>query len=147
MIDPHVKALCNEFGITIVERNRYPEIGQTRAPETLRRILKRFGEGHLRLVLTTLRETSNNAILLDEVGLWMCSDMIRACRHIVEQRAGDWLATWDAIPAGELQYLCQDLRGIVPQRFALGGMIYERLYRRFGPNADQLDLLDDRRSA
>jgi len=26
-------------------------------------------------------------------------------------------------------------------------MLYERVVRRFGPNADQLDLLDDRRGA
>ena len=142
MIDPRVQSLCDEFSIRIVDRHRYPEIGETRATETLARIMRRHGEGHLRLVLSTLRETANNAILLDEVGLWAASDMIRACQRIVEDRAGDWLATWDAIPAGELQFICQDLAGVV-----LGGMIYERIYRRFGPNADQLDLLDDRRRA
>jgi hypothetical protein len=75
----------------------------------------------------------------------MVSDMVRACQALIEREAGAWLETWDRIPAGELQFMCQDLRGLIPQRFALGGMVYERLYRRFGPNADQLDLLDDRR--
>ncbi|NTS31289.1 hypothetical protein HQ945_08475 [Phyllobacterium sp. BT25] len=112
---------------------------------TLERIARRFGEGHLRLVLSTLAETANNKLLLDEVGLWMASDMIRACRSIVENRTGDWLETWDAMPVGELQFITHDLSGVVSQRHALGGMVYERLYRRFGPNSDQLDLLDDRR--
>lgn len=146
-IDPRVSAMCQEFGIRIVDRHRYPEIGETRAVETLARIMRRHGEAHLRLVLSTLRETANNALLLDEVGLWMASDMIRACHRLVEERAGDWLETWDAIPAADLQFICQDLAGFVPQRYALGGMIYERIYRRFGKNADQLDLLDDRRRA
>jgi hypothetical protein len=146
-VDPRVQSLCDEFEIRIVDKHRYPEVGETRATETLARIMRRHGEAHLRLVLSTLRETANNAILLDEVGLWMASDMVRACQRILEQRAGDWLETWDAIPAGELQFICQDLTGVIPQRYALGGMIYERLYRRFGPNADQMDLLDDRRRA
>lgn len=84
-------------------------------------------------------------LLLDELGLWMASDMIRACRNIVENRTGDWLETWDAMPVGELQFITHDLSGVVSQRHALGGMVYERLYRRFGPNSDQLDLLHDRR--
>jgi len=140
-----VHEICAEFGITIVDGHRYPEIGQTRAVATLERILRRHGEGHLRLVLTTLAETANNKVLLDEVGLWMASDMIRACAGIVEARAADWLHAWDQMPVGELQFICQDLRGIVPQRTALGGMVFERLYRRFG--SAQIDLFDDRRSA
>lgn len=142
MINPRVRELCREFEIRIVDKHRCPDVGETRATETL---VLRHGEAHLRLVLSTLWETANNAILLDEVGLWMASDMVRACERIIEERAGDWLETWDAITAGELQFICQDLAGVIPQRYALGGMVYERLYRRFGPNAAQMDLLDDRR--
>lgn len=145
MIDPRVSALCQEFGVKIVPAHIYPQIRETRAPETLRRIINRHGMEHARLVLSTLAETSNNAVLLDEVALWMCSDMLRALPLVVEHQASDWLATWDAMPVGQLQFVTQDLSGIVPQRHALGGMVYERLYRRFGPNAEQLDLLDDRR--
>lgn len=138
-----VYRLCAEFGIRIVDPRRYPRIGETRAVETMARILRRHGENHLRLVLMTLAETANNKALLDEVGLWMASDMVcaRGAGHIDEA----WLKLWDAMPVGELQFMCQDLRGLVPQRHALNGMVYERIYRQFGPNADQLDLLDDRR--
>ncbi|WP_246272619.1 hypothetical protein [Phyllobacterium pellucidum] len=140
-----VASIAAEYGVTLIDGRRYPELGETRAVATLERIARRFGEGHLRLVLSTLAETANNKLLLDEVGLWMASDMIRACRSIVENRTGDWLETWDAMPVGELQFITHDLSGVVSQRHALGGMVYERLYRRFGPNSDQLDLLDDRR--
>jgi len=145
IIPAHIQSLCDEYGIRIIDKHRYPEPGETRAVETLARIYRRHGEGHLRLVLSTLMEAGNHKLLLDEVGLWMVSDMVCACQALIEREAGAWLETWDHIPAGELQFMCQDLRGLIPQRFALGGMVYERLYRRFGPNADQLDLLDDRR--
>lgn len=141
-----VHQICAEFGITIIDGHRYPELGETRALVTLERIMRRHGEGHLRLVLSTLAETANNKVLLDEVGLWMASDMIRACASIVERRAADWLQAWDQMPVGELQFVCQDLRGVIPQRYALAGMVFERLYRRFGPDAAQFELFDDRRS-
>ena len=99
MIDPRVQALCDEFSITIVPSNHYPEPGQTRAPETIRLILDRWGMDHARLVMNTLAETANNRACLNEVGFWMTSDMVRFGRRIIAERAGDWLETWDAIPA------------------------------------------------
>ncbi|PYE89608.1 hypothetical protein C7477_103116 [Phyllobacterium leguminum] len=145
MIDPRVKAICDEYCIKIIDPRRYPEIGETRAVATMERILRNFGEDHFRLVMSTLAETANNKALLDEYGLWMASDLIHACRAIIDKDASAWLELWDAIPLGQLQYIAQDLSGITPQRHALSGMVFERIYRRFGPNADQLDLLDDRR--
>ena len=145
IVPARIQQLCDEYGVRIVEKHRYPEPGETRAIATIDRIWRRYGEDHIRLVFSTLVETANNKLLLDEAGLWMASDMVRKCRELIEKRAGDWLTVWDTIPGGELQFVCQDLSGIVPQRYALGGMIYERIYRRFGPNADQLDMLDDRR--
>lgn len=140
-IPDHIQRLCDEFSIEIIGKSRYPIPGQTRAVETLARIYRRFGEVHLRMVLTTMRETANNHALLDEVGLWMASDMVRVRGE--SNINSDWLALWDVMDVGPLQALAQDLAGIIPVRYALGGMIYERVHRRFGPK--QLDLLDDRR--
>lgn len=147
MKHPEIHALCAEYGIKVIDRHRYPDIGETRAVETLARIMRRYGEGHLRMVLTTLAETANNKAALDEVGLWAASDMVVAWSNVVEQRAGDWLAAWDAMPVGELQHRNQKLSGIISQRFALGGQLHERLYAWFGPHAAQPDLLDDRRQS
>ncbi|MDO9417014.1 hypothetical protein [Pararhizobium sp.] len=146
-VDPRVERICTEYGIRIVDARRYPEIGETRAVATMDRILKNFGEDHFRMVLTTLAETSNNKALLDEYGLWMASDMVMACRGIVEANTSDWLELWDALPLGQLQFIAQELSGICPQRHVLSGMVYERVFRRFGPNAAQTDLFDDRRQA
>ena len=139
--------LCAEFSIEIIGKSRYPEPGQTRATETIARILRRHGEPHMRMVLTTLRETANNHVLLDEVGLWSASDMVLACPEIVEQRAGDWLDLWDKLPVGPLQATAQQLAGVLPVRYALDGMLFERIVGRFGPNFRQPDLFDDRRAA
>ena len=147
MIDPCVSALCAEYEIEIIGKSRYPEPGQTRAVETIARILRRHGEDHIRLVLTTLRETANNHALLDEVGLWAASDMIRACPTIVEGRAGEWLELFDSMPVGPLQAIAQQLSGVVPVRYALGGMLYERIEGTFGRRAVEPDLFDDRRQA
>jgi hypothetical protein len=135
LTDPRVQALCDELGIKIVDRHRYPEPGEARAVETLARIIRRHGEGHLRLVLSTLAETDNNKGQLDEVLFWAASDMVRACPEILERRAGDWLTMWDVCPLGELQFIAQDLRGVVPLIFAFVGMLYERVVKAFGPRA------------
>ncbi|WP_081871210.1 hypothetical protein [Nitratireductor basaltis] len=114
---------------------------------TLDRIYRKYGEGHLRLVLTTIREAGNNLLLMDETGFWAVSDMVRKCQPLIDRDASALLELWDVMPSGERQFVAQDLRGIVPIRFALNGMLYERIVKRFGPNAEQLDLLDDRRDA
>ena len=142
-VHPIVAALCLEFGIIIIPPTRYPELRETRATETMARILRRFGEVHLRMVLRTLVETSNNMALLDEAGLWMASDLVR--RRGIDRIDSEWLDQWDSMPVGQLQFVAQRLAGTIPVRYALGGMVYERIYRRLEKdNPDQLDLLDDR---
>ena len=54
MIDPRVIDLCREFNVEIIPGTRYPEVGQTRAPDTLRRIIDRYGIEHARMVMTTI---------------------------------------------------------------------------------------------
>lgn len=125
-------AILAEYGIEIVARNVWPKPGQTRAVETIRKILARHGEGHLRLVLTTLAETANNNALLDEVGLWMASDMVLACPKLIEQRTSEWLDLWDAMPLAAMREVVRSLSGIICQRTGLAGMVYERIFRRFG---------------
>lgn len=147
IIPAHVQRLCDEFGIRIIPGNRYPEIGETRAVETLARIHRRYGEDHLRWVMRTLTETANNKVLLDETGLWAASDLVRAYADVIEADPEAWFEVWDKTPVGELQFSCHRLRGFVSQRAALAGMVHERLYRRFEVDQRQPDLLDERRRA
>ncbi len=96
------------------------------------------------MVLSTVAETENNQGYIDKHLLWAVSDLVEAYREIVEYQTTDWLECFDAAPVAELQVVAKSL---AHQRFALVGMIAERIVRRFGPNAGQGDLFDDRRSA
>lgn len=144
MIDPRVQALCDEFSVRIIDKSRYPGPGETRAVATLAKIISRHGVEHARFVMATLAETENNKSSLDGAAFGAASDLVRAKPEWADD-ASKWLAAWDATPVGELQALAHEIRGVVSVRGALAGMIYERLWRAYGPRSTQPDLLDDRR--
>lgn len=148
---PEALAIFAEYGIAVVPAHVMPSIGQTRAIATLDRIRKRHGEAHARFVVMTLSETANNRGFIDETSLWVVSDMARAAAknfpELVDNDVSAWFDFFDKIPLGYLQFWAFDLDGVVSKRHALGGMIYERMRRRFGALAVQPDLLDDRRGA
>lgn len=133
MIDQRVSTLCQEYGITIVDGRAYPGIRETRAVVTMDRILSAKGEDHFRMVLSTVAETENNAAYLDKYLFWAISDLVETFVAIVEARTSEWLEVFDAAPVGELQYIARRLRH---QRFALVGMLTERVVRHFGPTLD-----------
>lgn len=144
MIDPRVYTICQEYNVEIVDGRAYPGIRQTRAVATLDRVLRKNGEDHFRMVMSTIAETNNNQGQIDEYLLWAVSDLVESCRGIIEQSPTEWLECFDATPVGELQYIVRDLSGITEQRHALAGLLYERIVRVFGPNAAQPDLFDER---
>lgn len=145
MIDQRVYNICSEYGIEIIDGRAYPDVKQTRAVATMDRILRNRGEAHFRMVMSTLAETANNQGQLDEYLFWAVSDLVEACKGIIEDNPIKWLECFDAAPVGQLQYIARDLSGITHQRHALSGMLYERIVRVFGPGASQPDLFDDRR--
>ena len=146
---PEAETIFAEYGITVVPANVMPAVGQTRAIATLDRIRKRHGEAHARFVVMTLAETANNRAFIDETSLWLVSDMMRAAEKnypdLVDNNVSAWFSFWDGLPLGWLQFWALDLDGVISKRHALGGMVYERMRRRFGAMAAQPDLLDDRR--
>ncbi len=137
-------AILNEFGIKLIDGRSYPGIRETRAATTLKKIYEAKGEDHYRLVLSTVAETNNNQGYIDKHLLWAVSDLVERYRPLIEERPTEWLECFDAAPVAELQVVAKGLRH---QRYALVGMIAERIVRRFGPNAGQGDLFDDRRRA
>lgn len=149
MIDQRVQAICDEYGIRIVPANVAPRIGETRAPKTIQRIIKRHGIERARFVVGTLADTANNRICLDETVMWAVNDMVTAAEKnfpsIVTDNVEAWFKFFDTLPLGVLQFWTTDLEGVISKRYALGGMLYERMRRRFGDLAQQPDLLDDRR--
>ncbi|WP_026060097.1 hypothetical protein [Pseudaminobacter salicylatoxidans] len=144
MIDPRVKALCDEFGVTIVPKHSYPRPGETRAVGTIRKMIERRGMEHARIVLSTLTETANNKASLEAECIGAASDLLLACQHYQEEDPEKWFQVWDKTPVGELQAVARDLRGFAPLRAVLAGLIYERIWRAYGPRAFQPDFLDDR---
>jgi len=145
-VDPRIASLVAEYDVSVIDKSRYPEPGETRAVASLLHILNAYGEGHLRMVLSTLAETENNRASLDAVSLWCVSDLIRAFPYLVENDTSEWLSCFDKMPVGELQFVNNEcLRGVVKLRHSLAGMLTERIYRRFGPRAKQPDLFDERR--
>lgn len=124
MTEAIVRAICAEFDIEIVPAYVQPMAGQTRALRTLDRIMARHGEGHLRLVVSTLAETTGNQGFINEYSAWSVSDLIRANSEWIENHAEEWFKAWDSVPLGFLMWHCQQLYGFITQRQALGGMIY-----------------------
>ena len=61
MIDPHVQSLCDEFGVPIVPKHRYPAIGETRAVAAIRKVIERGGMDDARVVMRTLTGTAGIA--------------------------------------------------------------------------------------
>lgn len=127
MIDPRVASLCTELGIEIVPKHVAPQPGQTRAVATIRRMIDNRGEGHARLVLTLFSECQGNKGLADEVGINAVSDVLLACPALVEYATSELLEAFDKIPLGYFMFHISELRGIVPQRPAVAGLIYFHL--------------------
>ncbi|MCC2612639.1 DUF3102 domain-containing protein [Neorhizobium petrolearium] len=136
--EARVRAICAEFGIEIIPGNEYPKPGQTRATASIDRIMQKHGEGHARLVLSTLSETKGNHGLITQTSLWAASDLILACSEWIETDLTSWFDAWDKIPMGFLMWHCNELSGISHQRHALAGAMYVMLvhYSR-GKKADK----------
>jgi hypothetical protein len=142
MKHPDAEAIFEEFGIRIVPANVVPAARETRAVATLHRIAKRHGKEHARFIVMALADCANNASSLDETGLWATSDVVLAFRKnypdIMSNDVSRFLAFYDAVPVGLLQYWCMGLDGITNKRSALTGLIWERACRVFGDPQGQL---------
>ncbi|WP_027685074.1 hypothetical protein [Rhizobium leguminosarum] len=146
---PDAEAIFEEFNVRIVPANVVPLVGETRAVATLHRIAKRHGEEHARFVVMTLAETANSKASINETALWAVSDLVLLAEknfpHLVTTDVENWFKFFDQLPLGWIQFWSLDMDGIVPKRFAVAGMVYERMKRTFGPLQIQPDFFDDRR--
>ncbi|PWI54807.1 hypothetical protein B5K03_08790 [Rhizobium phaseoli] len=124
MTEALVRSICAEFEIKIIPANEFPKPGETRAVATLASILEKHGEGHLRIVLSTLNETKGNQGLMIAPILWATSDLVLACSEWIEKDLSDWYQAWDKIPVGWITWHCQALYGVVTVRQAAAGAMY-----------------------
>lgn len=141
MIDLRVQSICDEFGLRIIPPHRYPDIGETRAPKTILKIIRKRGEDHARWVIRTIMETANNKTLADEMALWAISDLVLAYWDDIQADPEAWFEVWDSVPVGRRQWeIQQRLSGIVNQRAALAGVVNRHLYERFDAPQPELPL-------
>lgn len=141
MIDPRVQDLCDEFGLRIIPPSRYPDIGETRAPKTILKIIRKHGMDHARWVIRTVMETANNKTLADETALWAISDLVVAYWEDMQGDPEAWFEVWDSVPVGRRQWeIQQRLSGVVNQRAALAGVVNRHLYERFDTSQPELPL-------
>jgi hypothetical protein len=122
MTEARVISICAEYGIEIVDGRAYPGIRQTRAVVTMERILRKNGEDHFRMVMSTIAETENNQGQIDEYLLWAVSDLVRAATALSKKGPRNGFECFDAPPVEQLQFIARDLCGITHQRHALAGM-------------------------
>ncbi|THK35636.1 DUF3102 domain-containing protein [Ensifer sp. MPMI2T] len=139
MSEALVRSICAEFDVEIIPANEFPKPGQTRAIVTMRRILVKRGEGHFRLVMSTLAETKGNHWLIEECSLWAVSDLILACSEWIDENASTWLELWDRIELGSIMLAADHLRGTTPLRHALTALIYSRLSSLAGHGLSNTD--------
>lgn len=149
MNHPEARAILAEFGIEPVHPSGHTMPGQTKAVANLQKIVRARGYDHARFVIMTWKETMIRKTILDASTMWAFSDVILAVERNFPDLLGRdverFFAFIDAIPVGWLQSWAKDVDGIIPRRFAIGGMLYERAKRVFG--IEQADLLDDRRAS
>lgn len=94
---------------------------------SIRKMIDRRGIEHARVVMSTLTETANNKASLEAECIGAASDLLLACQHLQEADPEKWFQVRDQCPVDELQAVAHDLRGRVPLRAALAGLIYERI--------------------
>lgn len=125
--------ICAELEIEVVDnrqsRSRRP--GQTCAQGTIVKILQDEGSAHLRCVLMSIMETTNNKMMLVAPVIWAVSDVLRGHPDWFGDK---WLQEFDAVDLAELHANAKQSREAVAPRQAIATMLIERLRPLF---ADQ----------
>jgi hypothetical protein len=75
---PELADILNELEIQVIPVHAYRGPRKTMAVESMERILRQYGYSHLKLVLLSIVDTTNNQRELVGPVIWALSDMIRA---------------------------------------------------------------------
>ena len=128
-MSPELAAILESLEIRVVHRNAYREPMDTHAADTMQRLLDRYGEGHLVMVLRSIAETVNNKRELVAPTLWAISDTIKA--HPEWASSTEFLDAVDAIDLGGVRQIAKENRRGAPLRHAINTMIYLHLREKF----------------
>lgn len=121
-------AILSELGITIVPVTKQRDVMETCAGNTLERIRREHGAEHLRSVLISIVETTNNKRMLVAPVLWAVSDILLAHPSWF---GGEWLDAMDAVDLADMHERAKANRRAAQPRQAIATMLFEMLSKRF----------------
>jgi hypothetical protein len=125
-----VATICSEFEITVTpcsQRRTGGGVLETCASSTLQRILRDWGEAHLREVLLSISESAGNERALIAPVLWAVSDILLAHPNWF---GSDWLDAMDKIDLTALHENVKLNRKAVQPRYAIAALLFERMKDR-----------------
>lgn len=123
-----LSAILSELGIAIVPVTKQRDVMETCAGNTLERIRKEHGAEHLRSVLISIVETTNNKRMLVAPVIWAVSDILLAHPSWF---GGEWLDAMDKIDLAEMHERAKANRRAAQPRQAISTMLFETLSKRF----------------
>jgi hypothetical protein len=128
----------DDINVRIVPLGANLDPRETRAVRTLERMLREHGPHHVRLVLSLLVQSTNNATELVSPNLTAVSRELIA--HPDWADISIWFEELDAMPLAAIRRLhLGDIKAhSIPD--AMGVRLYARLARRFRPIPPQLDI-------
>jgi hypothetical protein len=121
-------AILSELGIAIVPVTKQRDVMETCAGNTLERIRKEHGDEHLRSVLISIVETTNNKRMLVAPVIWAVSDILLAHPTWF---GGEWLDAMDKVDLAEMHERAKANRRAAQPRQAIATMLFETLSKRF----------------
>lgn len=129
-MSPELAAVCEELEIRVIPNPKHRGAMETKAVETLERILKEYGYWHLKMVLMSVVETENNKRALVAPVIWAMSDLIRAHPKWVA-KSDDWFMAIDQVRLGELHAKAKLNRRAAKPRDAIATMLFVHLSNLF----------------
>jgi hypothetical protein len=121
-------AILSELGIAIVPVTKQRDVMETCAGNTLERIRKEHGDEHLRSVLISIVETTNNKRMLVAPVIWAVSDILLAHPTWF---GGEWLDAMDKVDLAEMHERAKANRRAAQPRQAIATMLFETLSSKF----------------
>jgi hypothetical protein len=123
---PALAAICSELEISVIPIPKYRGPMETKAVESMERILRQHGYAHLKMVLMSVVETPNNKRELVAPVIWALSDLILA-HPTWAQRAGEWFSALDHISLADIRARAKANRRAAKARDAISTMLFEAL--------------------
>lgn len=133
---PELAQICEEIGIRVIPPNVTRTPGTTKCGNTFERILRRYGEGHLILLLRTIMESENNRMALVEPVIWAVSDVMRANPKWPAKGLA-WLEVFDAIDLCDIWAASKSANGAPPERHGVASKLTDILQERFGDGKEE----------